>query len=268
MTAAFRVVSPFLHMEAEHSLAGEFCRVERWRGYATCSFFARAPDGTLYESDAFRWRGEAVPPADARPRAAYDALVRRLERDGWQRHAAGTLWYETTFARSTPTTESGATPPARHAGQPPSEAPKPRRRSSRISTGAAACAVAVAAVAGVVLAVGRGSPAHSARPAAGTLAHRAVRDAGAGVFLPAPAPRDVDLRVAAERAGGSWIEARRGSRAGRILFAGVLVPGRRLHLRAPRLWVRFGAAGNLSITQDGKLVPLRGTYDKLFRPSS
>jgi hypothetical protein len=32
------------------------------------------------------------------------------------------------------------------------------------------------------------------------------------------------------------------------------------------VWARFGAAGNLSVTADGKPVQLLGTFDKLFRP--
>jgi hypothetical protein len=50
-----------------------------------------------------------------------------------------------------------------------------------------------------------------------------------------------------------------------VLFSGVLEPGRKLRFAAPRLWARFGAAGHLRITQDGRPVTLQGTYDKVFR---
>jgi len=80
-------------------------------------------------------------------------------------------------------------------------------------------------------------------------------------------PRLVDLRIVAH-AAGSWIEIRRGSERGQVLYRGVLADGKRLRFREPRLWAQVGAAGNLSITADGKPVLLRGTLDKLFRPSA
>jgi hypothetical protein len=67
------------------------------------------------------------------------------------------------------------------------------------------------------------------------------------------------------RGNGSWVEARRGSPTGKLLYSGVVVPGHRLHLRGRTVWARFGAASNLSITVDGHPVTLFGTYDKTFR---
>jgi RodZ C-terminal domain len=77
----------------------------------------------------------------------------------------------------------------------------------------------------------------------------------------------VDLRISA-RAGDSWIELRRGSEKGRILYVGVLRAGHGLHFQAPRVWASLGAAGNLAITVNGAPVALRGTLDKLFVPDS
>ena len=76
----------------------EYCRIERWRGYFSSSFYVHLPDQTL-ESQSFRWRREA-PPSDGGPaRAAYDELVSRLEGAGWTRHSEGADWFATTFTR-------------------------------------------------------------------------------------------------------------------------------------------------------------------------
>ena len=81
-----------LRMEAE------YCRIERWRGYLSSSFYVHLPDQTL-ESRSFRWRSQAPPPNDGAARAAYDELVGRVERAGWTRHADGADWFATTFTR-------------------------------------------------------------------------------------------------------------------------------------------------------------------------
>jgi hypothetical protein len=49
-----------------------------------------------------------------------------------------------------------------------------------------------------------------------------------------------------------------------VLFTGELAPGRTLHLAGTRLWGRFGAAGNLTITANGRPVRLLGTYEHVF----
>ena len=75
----------------------------------------------------------------------------------------------------------------------------------------------------------------------------------------------VDLRIVAGT-NGSWLEIRRRSASGPVLYEGTLEPGRRLHLRGARLWGLFGAAGNVSITDNGRRVELSGTQKKLFLP--
>ncbi len=84
---------------------------------------------------------------------------------------------------------------------------------------------------------------------------------------PAARPQLADVRIEAQR-NGSWLEVRRGSSSGTVLYSGVLVPGTQLHFRAPRVWARLGAAGNLSIVANGRPVSLRGTYDKVFLPAA
>jgi hypothetical protein len=65
---------------------------------------------------------------------------------------------------------------------------------------------------------------------------------------------------------GSWLEVRRRSAGGQLLYEATLPTGGRLHFRGARLWARFGAAGNLSITVDGRPVALTGTQEKVFAP--
>jgi uncharacterized protein DUF4115 len=76
-----------------------------------------------------------------------------------------------------------------------------------------------------------------------------------------PALARIDIS-APERA--SWLEVRRGSATGPVLFSGELAPGRHLHLTGKRLWARFGAASNLAIRSNGRPVSFTGTYEHLF----
>ena len=62
----------------------------------------------------------------------------------------------------------------------------------------------------------------------------------------------------------SWLEVRRSSAHGALLFSGELGVGHRLRLKGARLWARFGAAGNLSISVNGKPLVLQGTYEHVF----
>ena len=57
---------------------------------------------------------------------------------------------------------------------------------------------------------------------------------------------------------------RRSSARGAVLFSGELAAGHRLRLKGARLWALFGAAGNLSISVDGKPLVLQGTYEHVF----
>jgi hypothetical protein len=75
----------------------------------------------------------------------------------------------------------------------------------------------------------------------------------------------VDLRIEA-RGTGSWLELRRVSRTGPVLYAGTLLPGTALHFRAARIWANMGAAGNLVVTENARPIALQGTYNKLFLP--
>jgi hypothetical protein len=100
------------------------------------------------------------------------------------------------------------------------------------------------------------------RPAAAKPAHRVAQ-------APAPKPRPVAPRpmrvVIANTGHASWLEVRRGSTQGPILYSGIAPAGATLSYTAPRLWVRFAAAANFRITVDGHPVALTGTVDQLFR---
>jgi cytoskeleton protein RodZ len=86
---------------------------------------------------------------------------------------------------------------------------------------------------------------------------------------PAPAPRRhrVNLVLTAE-GGGSWVEAHSDSATGPLLFQGTLQSGRELRLAARRIWLRLGAASNLSLAVNGRATPSEffGTVDVLVTP--
>lgn len=69
----------------------------------------------------------------------------------------------------------------------------------------------------------------------------------------APAPA-ADLTIVVLRAsrGDSWFSARVGSENGRVLDERVLAQGESVRLRARRIWLTVGAAGNVDVTVDGK----------------
>lgn len=83
---------------------------------------------------------------------------------------------------------------------------------------------------------------------------------------PPAAPRIVHVSIAATDRS-SWLELRRRSAKGPIVFSGELAPGKAVRASGSRLWARFGAAGNLTIRADGKPVRLLGTFEHVFAPA-
>jgi RodZ C-terminal domain len=74
-----------------------------------------------------------------------------------------------------------------------------------------------------------------------------------------------EARIALVGVGaGSWVEIRRGSRHGRIVYSGVLNRGRRAVVSGTRIWAQLDDASNLTITLNGKPVRLRGRGALLF----
>jgi hypothetical protein len=80
-------------------------------------------------------------------------------------------------------------------------------------------------------------------------------------------PRRATYSITAAR-GDSWLSARAGSEAGRVLFEGNIGRGETVRLRSRRVWVRFGSASYVDLRINGKLTPLPlfGTYDAYVEP--
>jgi hypothetical protein len=68
-----------------------------------------------------------------------------------------------------------------------------------------------------------------------------------------PAPTRARLELAATR-GATWLQVRRGSGTGRVMYDGTLEPGRSLSLVGRRLWLRFAVGDYLAATINGKPV--------------
>lgn len=79
---------------------------------------------------------------------------------------------------------------------------------------------------------------------------------------PASVPRPARITFIASR-GGSWLQVRSGSHAGRLLYDGTVSQGAKLRFRSPRLWVRLGSGSNLDIWVNSRpaRTALFGTYD-------
>jgi Domain of unknown function (DUF4115) len=101
-----------------------------------------------------------------------------------------------------------------------------------------------------------------------TLATRGDSRATTSQDRPSPSgKRRANLVITAD-GGESWVEAHSGSQGGPLLFQGTLTRGRILRLAAERIWVRLGAASNLSLELNGRRAPLEleGTLDVLVTP--
>jgi hypothetical protein len=91
--------------------------------------------------------------------------------------------------------------------------------------------------------------------------------------LPAPAVKPKPVRPATRlllvaSGGDSWLEVRRGSAQGKVVYTGTLLQGGKVDAKAKRLWVRIGAATNLTARLNGKPLSLGpGTYDALVSPA-
>jgi hypothetical protein len=65
------------------------------------------------------------------------------------------------------------------------------------------------------------------------------------------APQAASVRIAATR-GDCWVVGHAGSAAGPVLIERVVRSGEQVTLRARRIWLELGAAGNVDITLNGK----------------
>ena len=279
--------------------ASDACTVARWRGYVSSGFYAvRASDGEVVGvSDTFRWRKSAAPPDGGAARRAYDGLVGELVALGW--HDAGTAngsdpWYAHRFER-------GATPvapvPAAQPSEPiarvtpapdpqPVPAPEPEPEPAAIASvpstpaspvsgragsshrrawfiAAATLALLVSAAAGGWEAVHAGvfDRHGSSRPAPAARASVQQAPAASTAHASAAAATPVGRLRVTGLGKGSWLEVRRGSKHGPVVFSGVVADGKHLRFSGRRLWVMFGAATNLVVTVNGERRPLQGTVE-------
>ena len=83
----------------------EVCTIRAWRGYVKWQFYATVGRGGVDypagESKVFRSSGNGIPDETPAARAAYDALVAKLARDGWTTSdSAVEGWYADRFVRA------------------------------------------------------------------------------------------------------------------------------------------------------------------------
>lgn len=80
------------------------CAIRFWRGYRKANFYACVftDDGeplAVAESPLFRARGTGIPDKTDEAVAAYDALCKKLEDNGWQRASPGKTWFGDVFTQ-------------------------------------------------------------------------------------------------------------------------------------------------------------------------
>jgi len=130
-----------------------------------------------------------------------------------------------------------------------------------------AAGLAVAVLLGLVLTghfVSDGSEALPAKHSAANVARKTTPMTTATTWPPdatrpnqavvhgAVAPR---VQIVATR-GDCWVSAHKGSPAGPALVERVLHTGETVTLRGRRIWLEFGAAGNVDVSVDGKERPI------------
>lgn len=102
--------------------------------------------------------------------------------------------------------------------------------------------------------------------------HSASTSVGPGSTLQdaeAPPPKPIRVILTAARAD-SWVQIRKGSFTGRVLYDGVVLEGQSVRLVGRRFWARFGALGNFDLTIDGRPVhpAFNGTVDTVITASA
>src|SRR5215204_1705051 len=72
------------------------------------------------------------------------------------------------------------------------------------------------------------------------------------------------VRLTLRATADTWVDVRAGSLDGDVLYAGILPEGTVKRFRGTRIWVRFGAASNLTARLNGMPLHLpSGTYSAL-----
>jgi hypothetical protein len=82
---------------------------------------------------------------------------------------------------------------------------------------------------------------------------------------PEPVGASTGVRLTLAARADSWVEVRSASANGNVLYSGILPQGSVKHFSSTRVWVRFGAAANLTARLNGRRLLLpTGTYDALI----
>lgn len=94
---------PFASLRAENPGDDE-CEIAFWQGYVRAAFYARLladedPLAAIAQSPFFRHRGKTPPEPNDATLAAYDALKKQLEHEGWRRVGTGSAWFSDLFGR-------------------------------------------------------------------------------------------------------------------------------------------------------------------------
>jgi hypothetical protein len=242
------------------------------RVLATLEADGWVPDGVdygrWYSTRLVRARGEHVvitPLSAPRPSTAYEA-------------PAPPTWQSAAEVSSTAV---AAEPEPSSQPEPSSPAAEPRRRRRPsllvITFGAGAALTIGGLLAGGAEGFGAIGTHHTKAPQA-TRPAATPRVVWTGASAPATptlqkqvsitpaygAKAQAPVRISITAKQSSWLEIRDRSATGRVLYSGQLAAGRKLHFQGTRLWSRFGAAGHLTITANGRPVTLAGTFVHLF----
>jgi uncharacterized protein DUF4115 len=108
-------------------------------------------------------------------------------------------------------------------------------------------------------------PAAQPRDRTATIAER--RTAAPAAERRQPGRPLLRFELAAVR-GDCWMSVRRGSAEGEVLYEGLLASGETLRFTARRLWLRLGAASNIELRVNGRVVEgvPAGTVDLVVPP--
>jgi cytoskeleton protein RodZ len=133
------------------------------------------------------------------------------------------------------------------------------RRAPRIRVRHLLAVAAVAAVAVIVTVAATSRTSSTSPPPAQPSVQHPAKVLAARHTSPVATPavhRTVAQTLVVSAAHGDcWVQVRRGSDTGPVLYEGTLHQGGALRFGATRLWLRLGAPGAVVITRGGKAVP-------------